>query len=344
MQVWRHTLGTAQSHDTLIYEEQDSGWFTHIHESASGRFCVIAGGDHETSEQRLVDLPIPTRRDPDRRARGGRAVRRRRSRRSSCSSSPTRMERSTSRSSPRRWRAGPRQLARSHCASRRRLHHRHRTLCQSSGAARARRTRCPRSSFAISRDGDEHAIAFDEAAYSLDTMGGYEFDTTNLRFAYSSMTTPRRSLRLRHGDARAHAAQEQKMPSGHDPADYVTTRIFAPRRRRRRACRCRSCIAKDMTRDGSAPLPVLRLRLLRHGDAGVVLRQSAVAGRSRVRLCDRACPRRHRQGLGLVSRRQAREQDQHLRRFHRLRASADRGRIHVREGESSRTAARPAAC
>ena len=38
--------------------------------------------------------------------------------------------------------------------------------------------------------GDEHAIAFDEAAYSLDTMGGYEFDTTNLRFSYSSMTTP----------------------------------------------------------------------------------------------------------------------------------------------------------
>ena len=38
--------------------------------------------------------------------------------------------------------------------------------------------------------GEEHAIAFDEAAYSLDTMGGYEFETTNLRFSYSSMTTP----------------------------------------------------------------------------------------------------------------------------------------------------------
>ena len=37
---------------------------------------------------------------------------------------------------------------------------------------------------------EEHAIAFDEAAYSLDTMGGYEFETTNLRFSYSSMTTP----------------------------------------------------------------------------------------------------------------------------------------------------------
>ena len=56
MRVWRHRLGTPQADDLLVYEEQDVGWFTHIHESASGRFCVIAGGDHETSEQRLIDL------------------------------------------------------------------------------------------------------------------------------------------------------------------------------------------------------------------------------------------------------------------------------------------------
>ena len=59
MQVWRHRLGTKQADDVLVYEEKDSGWFTHIHESASGRFCVIAGGDHETSEQRLIDLADP---------------------------------------------------------------------------------------------------------------------------------------------------------------------------------------------------------------------------------------------------------------------------------------------
>jgi oligopeptidase B len=60
MQVYRHILGTSQSDDELVYEESDSGWFTHIHESASGRFCVISGGDHETSEQHLIDLSAPT--------------------------------------------------------------------------------------------------------------------------------------------------------------------------------------------------------------------------------------------------------------------------------------------
>ena len=59
MQVWRHRLGTPQADDVLVYEETDPGWFTHLHESTSGRFCVIAGGDHETSEQRLIDLADP---------------------------------------------------------------------------------------------------------------------------------------------------------------------------------------------------------------------------------------------------------------------------------------------
>ena len=60
--VFRHRLGTPQSDDVLVYEEKDAGWFTHIEESASGRFCIIAGGDHDTSEQRLVDLSVRTRR------------------------------------------------------------------------------------------------------------------------------------------------------------------------------------------------------------------------------------------------------------------------------------------
>src|SRR5262249_52066231 len=48
-----------QSDDVLVYQEHDSGWFTHIYRSASGRFCIIAGGDHETSECWLIDLADP---------------------------------------------------------------------------------------------------------------------------------------------------------------------------------------------------------------------------------------------------------------------------------------------
>jgi oligopeptidase B len=77
-------------------------------------------------------------------------------------------------------------------------------------------------------DGAEHAISFDEEAYSLGLVGGFEFDTNVLRFSYSSMTTPARvydyDMEMRERVLR----KEQEVPSGHDPGDYVTRRIFAP--------------------------------------------------------------------------------------------------------------------
>ena len=110
MQVWRHRLGTKQADDVLVYEEKDSGWFTHLHESASGRFCMIAGGDHDTSEQRLIDLADPEarRRAWSRRARKACTIRSTTAA-TSCSFSPTPTARSTSRSPPRR---SPRRSAR----------------------------------------------------------------------------------------------------------------------------------------------------------------------------------------------------------------------------------------
>ena len=87
--------------------------------------------------------------------------------------------------------------------------------------------RCPPSSSAISRPREEHAIAFDEAAYSLDTMGGYEFETTNLRFSYSSMTTPSEVYDYDMASRSRILRKRQEIPSGHNPADYVTTRIMA---------------------------------------------------------------------------------------------------------------------
>ena len=76
--------------------------------------------------------------------------------------------------------------------------------------------------------GDEHAISFDEEAYSLGAIDGYEFDTTMLRFTYSSMTTPTRVYDYDMATRTRVLRKEEEIPSGHDPNDYVTRRIFAP--------------------------------------------------------------------------------------------------------------------
>ena len=77
-------------------------------------------------------------------------------------------------------------------------------------------------------DGAEHAIAFDEEAYSLGMSGGYEFDTTALRFTYSSMTTPAQVFDYDMATRTRVLRKTQEVPSGHNPDDYVTRRLLAP--------------------------------------------------------------------------------------------------------------------
>ncbi|RAI39713.1 S9 family peptidase [Rhodoplanes roseus] len=76
--------------------------------------------------------------------------------------------------------------------------------------------------------GEEHSIAFDEEAYSLGMDPGYEFATDMLRFNYASMTTPTEVWDYDCATRSRVLRKRQEVPSGHDPADYVTRRLFAP--------------------------------------------------------------------------------------------------------------------
>ena len=74
----------------------------------------------------------------------------------------------------------------------------------------------------------EHVIAFAEEAYSLGVDSGYEFATNLLRFNYSSMTTPTEVWDYDLASRERTLRKRQEVPSGHDSADYVTRRLFAP--------------------------------------------------------------------------------------------------------------------
>ena len=227
MQVWRHRLGTTQADDILVYEEQDSGWFTHLHESTSGRFCVIAGGDHETSEQRLIDLSNPD-------APPRLVAARERGVQYSIADRGDELFILTNADSAIDFRIAAAPLASPERANWRDLiPHRAGVYILDHDLYAEHLVRLERANALpaiIIRDlksGEEHAIAFDEAAYALDTMGSYEFDTTNLRFAYSSMTTPSEVYDYDMSKRTRILRKRQEIPSGHDAADYVTTRIVA---------------------------------------------------------------------------------------------------------------------
>jgi oligopeptidase B len=76
--------------------------------------------------------------------------------------------------------------------------------------------------------GDEHAIAFDEEAFSLGLLGSLEYDTDVVRFSYSSMTTPAQVIDYDMRTRERTLRKTQEVPSGHDPDHYVTRRLMAP--------------------------------------------------------------------------------------------------------------------
>jgi oligopeptidase B len=253
MHVWRHRLGTAQKDDVLVYEETDPGWFTHLHESTSGRFCVIAGGDHETSEQRLIDLNNPDV-PPQLIAPRETGVQYSAADRGDELFILTNADKAIDfkivtapLGSPER--ANWRDL----------IPHRSGVYILDHDLYSGHLVRLERANALPSiiirdlRSGEEHAIAFDEAAYSLDSMGSYEFDTTNLRFSYSSMTTPSEVYDYDMAKRTRVLKKRQEIPSGHDPADYVTTRIMA-RSQDGAEVPISLLHRRDFKRDGSAPL------------------------------------------------------------------------------------------
>jgi oligopeptidase B len=102
-------------------------------------------------------------------------------------------------------------------------------------------------------DNASHEISFDEEAYNLGLEIGYEFDTRNLRFSYSSMTTPERIYDYDMETRARTLRKEQEIPSGHDPANYVTRRVFATSHDGKRVP-ISLLYAKGTRLDGSAPL------------------------------------------------------------------------------------------
>jgi oligopeptidase B len=273
LQVWRHRLGTPQADDVLVYQEKDVGWFVHVHESASGRFCIVGTGNQVTSECWLIDLAqadaaprLVALRETDVRY--------------------TVFDRGdelfihTNQGGAIDFRIAVAPLAtpdRSHWRDL--VPHRPGTFIVGMDLFAGHLVRLERANALPSiviRDltsDAEHVIAFEEQAYALDMAGGYEFDTTRLRFSYSSMTTPAEIYDYDMATRQRTLRKRQQIPSGHDPAAYVTTRIMA-----KAADGAEVPVSilhrRDVVRDGKAPL-----LLYGYGSYGMAMPASFSANR-----------------------------------------------------------------
>lgn len=226
--VYRHTVGTPAEADVLLYEEKDVGFYVGVGETQSGRFIQIDAHDHQTNEIYLIDAFAPHS--------GMRLVApRRHGHEYQVEHHGERLIITTNSGGAEDFRICEAPIdAPEEENWREILAHKPGRLIIETVAFRDHLVRLEREDglprIVIRRlaDGTEHAIAFDEEAYSLSMSAGYEFDTSMLRFVYSSMTTPAQvfdyDMEVRERTLR----KTQEVPSGHDPGDYVTRRIQAP--------------------------------------------------------------------------------------------------------------------
>ncbi|MDF2688573.1 MAG: peptidase, partial [Microvirga sp.] len=227
VRVKLHRLGTSPDQDQVVYEENDPGFFVKLGTTQSDAFVLIEASDHETSEIWLLDRADPSAaprvvepRTPQLKydvehhgedliiltnADGSEDFK--------IVTAPV--------STPGRvhWRDlvpyRPGTMILSHVALARYL------------VRLERENANPRIILREFATGREESVAFDEEAYSLGFSAGYEFDTDVIRYHYSSMTTPSEVIDYNLSTGERSLRKRQEVPSGHNPADYVTRRLFA---------------------------------------------------------------------------------------------------------------------
>ena len=253
LKTWAHVLGTNQSADRLVYEEKDTGLFTGVGSTSSEKYIMIDIHDHDTSEIWMMDADKPhfeprlmVSRSEKIEADVGHWNDKFLIKTNKNGAEDYKIvEALVSDPRPENWkdfiphRPGIFLVA---------------MLVLKNWMVRMERENAlPRIVIRDMNSGDEHAIAFDEEAYSLGIGEMREFDTDTLRFSYSSMTTPCQIFDYNMKTRERVLRKTQEIPSGHDISKYVTRRVQATAHDGE-SIPVTLLYAKTTPLDGSAPL------------------------------------------------------------------------------------------
>lgn len=225
--VYAHVVGTPVAEDRLIYEEKDPGFYVGVGATQSGRWVQVIAHDHQTSEIYLIDAESP--------ASEPRLVSpRRHGHEYDVEHAGDRLYIKTNSADAEDFRIVTAPVGSPGEANWEELipHQAGRFIISTSVFAGhlvrlERENGLPRIVIRRLDTGAEHAIAFPEEAYSLGLSAGYEFETRHIRFTYSSMTTPAEVWDYDMESRERRLLKRQEVPSGHNPADYVTARLQA---------------------------------------------------------------------------------------------------------------------
>ena len=227
---WRvmlHRLMTAQTDDVEVFVEADPAWFIGVEPTRLGRTAIISVHGHDASEARIVDLDhpaIPPRLIAPRRPglryevmdQGHRFFIR------TNADAPDFKIVVAPRDAPQE------QNWRDFVAARDGRFIADATLFSDHLVLLIREMSRPHLVVFDLKSGESHEIAFDEETYFLRFEPVYEFETSLIRFSYSSPATPQETYDYDAVTRRRTLVKRQTMPRGFDPQAYVVRLVFAP--------------------------------------------------------------------------------------------------------------------
>ncbi|MDE2385184.1 MAG: S9 family peptidase [Alphaproteobacteria bacterium] len=228
LKTYRHMLGTKQSDDVLVYNEKDTGLFTDVDQTASEKFIKIEIHDHDTSEVWLIPADKP-------KAKPKLVVSRKENIEYALEHWGNKFLIKTNAHGAEDYKIVEAPLDAPEIGNWKDLiPHRPGIFIVGFGVFKdfmvrlERENALPRLVIRDMHSGEEHAIAFDEEAYSLGFGEMREFYTETLRFTYSSPTTPAQVFDYNMRTRERVLRKTQEIPSGHNPADYKARRVMAP--------------------------------------------------------------------------------------------------------------------
>ena len=226
--IKRHKVGTNPESDETVFEEPDAGFFVSVGETQSAKYIIIDSRDNQTSEMRLIstEQPLEQPKLVAERISGQEYILDHHDDQFIILTNTDDAEDfkivSAPINSPGRenWtELVPHKLGRLILDI---------DVFQNYLVRLERENGLPRIVIHRFNDGFEHQISFEEEAYSLGLDTGFEYDTSTIRFSYSSMTTPSQIYDYDMETQSRTLRKVQEVPSGHNSDDYVTKRIFAP--------------------------------------------------------------------------------------------------------------------
>ncbi len=226
--VFRHQVGTSAQKDFLVFEEKDPGFFLSTAKTDSGRFIILNSHDHaDTTEIRLISSEHPEA-EPKMVWPRQKGV--------SCevSDNGEQLFILTNEGGDIDFRISQASLGASGLENSQvvvphvegRLI-RSMLLFKNFLVRLERANALPKVIIRNLNDETEHEVSFEEEAYDINLVPGYEFDTQTLRYSYSSPTTPARVFDYDMKSRASILRKEQVIPSGHNPESYSCQRLEA---------------------------------------------------------------------------------------------------------------------